>query len=234
MAGSAHVRGRAPLVALLTALLALTGLWAAAGDAEARRKKKRRPPATRPVLTVGNNWDGTADLVDPVRFKRLLRLNIVPDRDQRMAEIQSDPAALGYFMAIRQAVGEGHDQFVDDAFTSPDGRFLYVSRPSFADVVAFDLRTRKIVWRTPVEGYRADHMAISNDGQRLLVSASTARKVHEINTNTGKITRSFDSGDQPHENNYSRDGNTIFHASIGTVYTDTDQPAFDSTKGERV
>src|SRR3954451_24788963 len=231
MAGSAHVRGRAPLVALLTALLALTGLWAAAGDAEAKRKKKRKPPATRPVLTVGNNWDGTADLVDPVRFKRLLRLNIVPDRDQRMAEIQSDPAALGYFMAIRQAVGEGHDQFVDDSFTSPNGRYLYVSRPSFADVVAFDLRTRKIVWRVPVMGYRADHMAISRNGRKLLVSASTANIVHVIDTRKGKIVANFPSGDSPHENNFSRDETRVFHASIGRVYTPTDDPSMEASKG---
>jgi DNA-binding beta-propeller fold protein YncE len=150
-----------------------------------------------------------------------------------MAEIQSDPAALGYFLAIRQLVGEGHDQFVDDGFTSPDGRYLYVSRPSFADVVAIHMRTGRIVWRTKVEGNRADHMAISADGRRLLVSASTARKVHEIDTATGKITRSFESGDQPHENNYSKDGRLIYHASIGTVYTPLDDPIFDDTKGDR-
>ena len=77
-------------------------------------------------------------------------------------------------------------------------------------------------------------MAISPDGTRLLVSASTASKVHEIDTATGKIVGEFESGDQPHENNYSLDGSTIFHASIGTVYTPTDDPALDATKGDRV
>jgi YVTN family beta-propeller protein len=190
------------------------------------------PPA-RGILTVANNWDGTADLVDPRRLKVLKRLNIVPDKDQRMAEIQADPVRLGYFMGIRQLVGEGHDQFVDDAFTSPDGRVLYVSRPSFADVVAIRLKTGAIVWRTPVEGYRADHMAISPDGKRLLVSASTARKVHALDTRTGRIVGSFESGDQPHENSYSQDGSKIFHASIGTVFTATDDPLLDATKGDR-
>ena len=133
--------------------------------------------APRDVLYVGNNWDGTADVVDPNSFQRLARINIVPDKEQRIAEIQAQPDRQAYFLAIRNQVGEGHDQFVDDMFSSHDGRFLYVSRPSFADVVAFDLRTAKIVWRFPVEGYRADHMAISPGGSRLLVSASTARKV---------------------------------------------------------
>jgi YVTN family beta-propeller protein len=206
-------------------LLALLGA-VAAGPAGAR-------PATRPVLMVGNNWDGTADVVDPVRFERLARIDIVPDKDERIAEIQKDPVAYGYYLAIRQAVGEGHDQYVDDMFTSHDGRFLYVSRPSFADVVAIDLRTREIAWRTKVAGYRSDHMAISPDGTRLAVSASTARVVHLIDARTGRITGSFESGDQPHENNFSEDGTRIYHASIGTVFTPLDDPMFDGTKGDR-
>jgi DNA-binding beta-propeller fold protein YncE len=207
--------------------LVLVALGADQAAAAAAKKK------TRPVLTVGNNWDGTADLVDPVRYTRLKRLNIVPDLQQRMAEIQSNPDRLAYFLAIRQLIGEGHDQLVDDAFMSRDGRIVYVSRPSLADVVAIGVHTGRIVWRTPVEGYRADHMAISPNGRRLLVSASTARKVHELDTRTGTIVGSFESGDQPHENNFSKDGKLIYHASIGTVYTPLDDPAFDSTKGDR-
>ncbi|HEX8854847.1 MAG TPA: hypothetical protein VF752_04535 [Thermoleophilaceae bacterium] len=191
------------------------------------------PPGMRDVLVVGNNWEGTADVVDARTFERLTRLNIIPDKAERMAEIQTDPAALGFFTGINLLIGEGHDQYVDDAFTSHDGRYLYVSRPSFKDVVAFDLSTRQIVWRFQVEGYRADHMAISPDGARLLVSASTANKVHEIDTATGEEIGQFPSGDSPHENNFSRDGQLIYHASIGRVYTPLDDPAFDATKGER-
>jgi DNA-binding beta-propeller fold protein YncE len=77
-------------------------------------------------------------------------------------------------------------------------------------------------------------MAISPDGTRLAVSASTAKKVHIINTANGQIVGSFPSGDQPHENNYSKDGSRIFHASIGTVYTPLDAPELEATKGERV
>ena len=36
---------------------------------------------------------------------------------------------------------------------------------------------------------------------------------------TGKLLRTFASGDTPHESNYSKNGNRIFHASIGRVYT---------------
>src|SRR4051794_31061986 len=47
--------------------------------------------ATRPVLWVGNNWDGTADAIDPVTFKKLAHLNIVPDKQDRLNEIMLDP-----------------------------------------------------------------------------------------------------------------------------------------------
>ncbi len=207
--------------------LAVVALLAAPAPAVAAKKK------TRPVLVVANNWDGTADVIDPKRYTRLKRLNIIPDIEQRMAEIQSDPAAYGYFLGIRQLVGEGHDQYVDDAFTSKNGRLVFVSRPSLADVVAISLRDGRIVWRVKIEGYRSDHMAISPDGRRLLVSASTARKVHVIDTRLGRIVGEFASGDQPHENNYSRDGKLIFHASIGSVFTPLDDPLLDDTKGDR-
>jgi DNA-binding beta-propeller fold protein YncE len=190
-------------------------------------------PPKHDVLVVGNNWDGTATVVDPRTFKPLTRLNIIPDADERKAEIMADPQAQGYFTGINLLIGEGHNQYVDDAFTSHDGRYLYVSRPSFKDVVAFDLSTRKIVWRFQVEGYRSDHMAISPDGRRLLVSASTANKVHVVDTATGKGVGEFASGDSPHENNYSRDGKRIFHASIGLVYTPADEPSMDASKGDR-
>jgi len=191
-------------------------------------------PATRDVLVVSNNWAGTADLVDPHTFKRLKRINVIPDRRQRIAKINADEEAKFYFDNIRTLVGEGHNQYVDDGFTSPDGRVVYFSRPSFADVVAIDLHTRKIRWRTHIDGFRADHMALSPNGRRLLVSASTANVIDVIDTEGGRIVGTIPSGDAPHENNFSNDGKLIFHASIGPVYTDTDDPSQDATKGRRV
>jgi DNA-binding beta-propeller fold protein YncE len=129
-------------------------------------------------------------------------------------------------------VGEGNDQFVDDMYSTHDGRLLIVSRPSFKDVVAINLNTRKIVWRFEVDGQRSDHMAISPDGKHVAVSASTGNVVHILDTRTGEEVGRFPSGDSPHENNYSKDGELIYHASIGRVYTPTDHPALDTSKGD--
>jgi DNA-binding beta-propeller fold protein YncE len=209
------------------------GLLAAASLGAVAPAAGATAPATRPVLVVGNNWDGTASIVDPHAFRVLRTVNVVPDLAQRMNEIETNPVRLGYFLAIRQQIGEGHDQLVDDSFTSHDGRLLYVSRPSLADVVAIDIATDRIVWRTPVDGYRSDHMAISPDGTRLVVSASTANVVDVLDTATGRKVGSFPSGDSPHENNFSKDGRLIFHASIGRVYTPQQDPPFGATKGDR-
>jgi DNA-binding beta-propeller fold protein YncE len=217
-------------LAAALAALALLPLDQAPAD---HRAQLATPTGTKSILAVSNNWAGTIDLVDPHSFKVLRTINAVPDLDQRMSEIESNPVRLAYFLLIRQEIGEGHDQLVDDAFTSPDGRFIYVSRPSLADVVAIRLRDGSIAWRTPVDGQRSDHMALSPDGRRLLVSASTARTVDVIRTKTGEIVDRIPSGDSPHESNYSANGKKIFHASIGLVYTPLDEPALDSTKGDR-
>ena len=117
-------------------------------------------------------------------------------------------------------------------YASNDGRLLIVSRPSFKDVVAINIRSGRIVWRFEVDRQRSDHMAISPDGREVAISASTGNVVHILRTRTGEEIGRFPSGDSPHENNYSEDGERLYHASIGLVYTPLDQPVLDDTKGD--
>ena len=97
-------------------------------------------------------------------------------------------------------------------------------------MVWIDLATGKVVAEQQINGYRTDHMNVSPDGLRLLVSDSTDRSVHEYvmggkdDPATGTELRTFESGDTPHESNYSKNGKRIFHASIGRVYTPVDYP----------
>jgi DNA-binding beta-propeller fold protein YncE len=229
---------RRTLVAITSAAALLVGVAGvtapAATSAAAQSSARSAAPATRSVLFVGNNWDGTVDVVTPdSRLRRLGRINVIPDIEKRMNEIYTDPVRLGYYLGIRQLVGEGHDQYVDDMYTTRDGRLLVVSRPSLADVVAIRVSTGRLAWRFKVDGQRSDHMAISPDGRRVAVSASTGNVVHELDIRTGEELGRFPTGDSPHENVYSESGERIFNASIGMVYTPADQPALDSTKGER-
>jgi hypothetical protein len=218
------LRGRVLLAALSACALIATGL---APSADAAKRKKE-------VIFAGSNWEGTVEVINPKRpFRRIAQINVIPDLAERMAEIASNPVDLAYFIAIRLLVGEGNDQYVDDMYTTKDGRLLIASRPSFADVVGIRLRTGKIAWRTPVAGQRSDHMALSPDGRHVAVSASTGNVVHILKAKTGEQVGQFGSGDSPHENVYSEDGERIYHASIGLVYTPLDQPAVDTTKGER-
>ncbi len=187
----------------------------------------------RRAVFVGNNWAGTADILAPESFERLGRINVVPDKLERMQEIATNPYRFAYFLAIRQLIGEGHDQYVDDMYSSNDGRMLIVSRPSFADVVAISLDTKEIVWRFQVDGVRSDHMAMSPDGRRVVVSASTANVVHVLRVEDGTEIGRFPSGGSPHESVFIDGGKRILHASIGMVYSPLDDPALDPTKQER-
>jgi len=245
--------GRAPgLLAVLAAGAALAAVPATAGASQAAGGD----PGTREVIFAGNNWEGTASVLDPNRrYRNVATINIIPDHDERVLEIMLNPVDFAFFLAIRQFVGEGNDQFVDDMYTTPDGSKLIVSRPSFKDVVGVDLTDCEnvepvpdggpgeqadvacsIAWSTEVDGQRSDHMAVSPDGSQVAVSASTGNVVHILNTETGAEEDRFPSGDSPHENVYSEDGETLYHASIGRVYTPNQEgnPALDSTKGERV
>ena len=213
----------------------------------------------RDVMWVGNNWAGTASIVDAHELKVLKRgVNLVPDKEQELSDIRTNPERLAFYLAIQQGPGEGHDQYVDDMFTTRDGRFLAVSRPSFGDVVWIDVakaiagKSDSIVREQQMDGYRTDHMGLSPDGRRLLVSDSTERQVIEFSmvdedvdgraVKLGDRLRTFESGETPHENNYSADGSRIFHASIGKVYTPGDEtgvgpvkigPLHDALKGDR-
>jgi WD40 repeat protein len=188
----------------------------------------------REVMFVGNNWDGTADVVKSTGdFAKIGRLNVIPDKNQRLTEIYLNPIKLAFFLGIRSGPGEGHDQFVDDMYTTPDGSAVVVSRPSFADVVSLDLATGQIKWRFPVSGFRSDHMAVSPDGGKIAVSASTSNTVHVLDINTGRQLGSFKTGDKPHENIFTNGGRYIWNMSIGEVNNNFDAPDQDWLKGDR-
>ncbi len=197
------------------------------------------PVAKRTVMFVGNNWDGTATVVDARTRKKLKTINVVPDLEAELNEIYLNPDRLAFFLAVRHGIADGHDQFVDDMFSTRNGRYLAVSRPSLSDVVWIDLkkafagRSDSIAAEAQIDGYRTDHMGLSPDRRRLLVSDSTERQVIEYSMvnerlrsgrriTMGQRLRTFASGDTPHENNYSADGKRIHHASIGRVYTPGD------------
>ncbi|MFC4855019.1 YncE family protein [Actinophytocola glycyrrhizae] len=211
---------------LLAAALAAVSITAFAPTAPA--------VALREVLIVGNNWEGTADVVASTPdLTKIGRIDVIPDKDERLREIYLNPVKLAFFLGIRETVGEGHDQFVDDMYTTPDGSAVVVSRPSFADVVSIDLVDGGVNWRFPVSGFRADHMAVSPDGRKVAVSASTSNTVHVLDIVTGRQLGSFRTGDKPHENVFTDGGRYVWNSSIGEVNTALDAPALDWTKGDR-
>ncbi|MER5487267.1 YncE family protein [Streptomyces sp. NPDC002812] len=222
----------AAVAALALAALAAGPVPAAGADLSTAAGAAAAGP--REVLFVGNNWEGTADvLASTGNLAKVGRINMVPDKEERLREIYLNPVKLAYFLGVRATAGEGHDQFVDDMYTTPDGSAVVASRPSFADVVSIDVRTGRINWRFPVAGYRADHMAVSPDGTRVAVSASTANTVHVLDIASGRQAGSFATGDKPHENTFTRDGRFLWNSSIGDVTSALDAPWLDWTKGDR-
>ncbi|MFC9490652.1 YncE family protein, partial [Streptomyces hydrogenans] len=224
MPSARTTRTRRLAVALAASLTASLTLLAPAVAAPPAAPAPTAGGPLQEVMFVGNNWDGTADVIaSRGDFHRIGRVNVVPDKEERLREIYLNPVKLAFFLGVRSGPGEGHDQFVDDMYATPDGAAMVVSRPSFADVVSIDLRTGGINWRFPVAGYRSDHMAVSPDGTRVAVSASTANTVHVLDIATGRQLGSFKTGDKPHENVFTSDGR-LWNMSIGEVTTALDAP----------
>jgi YVTN family beta-propeller protein len=163
------------------------------------------------VVLVGNSVAGTVTFLDGHTFANLGSVDVIPDLAERLA--QMNPIERAAYELIRQQ--EGGDRFADDAYLSPDGRTLYVSRGNLDDAVAFDLATRRMLWRHKVAGFKADHAALSPDGTRFVVSATTVAQAQVLDTATGALVRSVPTGTYPHANDYSPDGTRIYNASIG-------------------
>src|SRR3569833_1700783 len=104
---------------------------------------------------------------------------------------------LAYFLVSPLVPGEGHDQLVDDMYTTPDGSALVVSRPSFADVDSIDLRTGAVRWRYAVSGYRAALLSASPVVNSLAAWASPPTTFHLLNSFTGPLLLSFSCGLSP-------------------------------------
>lgn len=186
-------------------------------------------PLGTDVILVGNNVAGTVSFIDARTYQNLGSLDVIPDIDERLAEIAADPERGPVYPIMKQLQalkvrepGQGEaagDRFVDDIAVSRNGRTLFVSRSNLGDVVAFDLTdpAHRMLWRTRTAGLRADHFTLSPDGGHLVVSATTAKVAQVLDTATGAEVGRFPTGDFPHQNDYSPDGSLIYNASIGDV-----------------
>jgi DNA-binding beta-propeller fold protein YncE len=165
------------------------------------------PAHARPVLFVGNVDDGTVSLVDSRALKVIGTFDVTPD-----GKTPQDPVQAMVYPLLVQAKGTN---YVQGLAVSPSGRTLYVSRGFLGDVAAFDIATRKLLWRFQIDGIRADHLALSPDGKRLFVSALTSNKVEVLDTATHTLVGSFPTGDWPHVLEFTPDGKYVVNGSLG-------------------
>jgi YVTN family beta-propeller protein len=170
----------------------------------------------RPVALIGNLRDGTVTVVDEQALKVLGNINVTPD-----GKTPQDPVQARIYPALVALRGVN---YVQGLALSPNGRTLYVSRGYLGDVAAFDVATRRLLWRLEVSGVRADHVALSPDGRRLFVSALTSNEVQVIDTATHRLVGSFPTGDWAHVLEFTPDGRFIVNGSLGNQLVPSGSP----------
>ncbi|TQV86182.1 beta-propeller fold lactonase family protein [Exilibacterium tricleocarpae] len=166
------------------------------------------------IAFVSNAVDGTVTLID-----------IAGQQQVGLIDIKPDGAQVGFLRDPLQWLGQaiierrGGLNYAQDSDLSRDGQVLFVSRGFLADVAAFDIATGEVLWRTPIAGFRADHMTIAPDGRRLYVSATIygGNSVEVLDTTTGDKLGSFVAGQWPHDVHTTQDGKHIYTASLGNM-----------------
>ena len=154
-------------------------------------------PANREVAFVANSEDGTVTLVDVATRKVLGAMNINPSQTP--------------------SPRPGTPNFAQDTDVSPDGRVLYVSRGYLGDVAAFDIASRRLLWKRSIDTLRADHMTVSHDGRTIFVSALVDNRVYRIDAISGEITGHVLTGVWPHDVKLSNDGRRLYNSSLGEI-----------------
>ncbi len=195
--------------------MAIVALAGAAAPVYARTRRHHRhhhhrhhvAPKAVAVAIVGNYRDGTVTVIDQRTLRVLGAINVTPD-----GKTPQDPSQAAVYPALVRSKGV---DYVQGLALSPDGRTLYVSRGYLGDVAAFDLATRRMLWRLEVSGVRADHVALSPDGTRLFVSAMSSNEVQVIDTRTHQFVGSFPTGDWAHVLEYTPDHRLIVNGSLG-------------------
>lgn len=189
-------------------VVAVTVFAAGAGSAPARvRSHGVRAPRAVPVMMVGNYRAGTVTVINERTLRVLGTINVTPD-----GKTPRDPAQAAVYPLLVATKGV---DYVQGLALSPNGRTLYVSRGYLGDVAAFDIASRRMLWRIEVSGVRADHVALSPDGSRLFVSALTSNKVQVISTRTHRFIGSFATGDWAHVLEFTPGGRFIVNGSLG-------------------
>ena len=188
------------------------------------------------IAFVSNAVGGTVTLIDLETQAVIGELDIIPDG--RKVGLLRDP---GQAIAQGMVEARGGLNYAQDTDVSRDGRVLFVSRGYLGDVIAMDIATGDILWRTRIAGLRADHMDISPDGTKLYVAAliRSGNIAEVIDTRTGKKLGNFSTGEWPHDVHVSHDNRHVYVASLGDMQLEPDErgispDAYTVTKADAV
>ena len=190
------VRRVAILATIVGSLLAITS-----PAADAKRD-------TRPVLAVGNSYDGTVNFIDARRLRRMgPPLNVIPD-----GPTPQDPKQTALYNLIISSRGEHN--FAQEVDFSPNGKILYVSRGYLGDIAAFSVARRTMLWRLQMPSLRADHLTVSPDGSTIFATSLPGTKVYAVSAETHQIVGSYEPAISPRTRVFT-DGRYLDSGSLG-------------------
>lgn len=155
------------------------------------------------ALFIGNNKGGTVSIIDTRKLEIIETLDIAPDRNEKHKQ-----SFINRY--VNRKLGP---KYVDDIDILPDGKTLVISRPFFSDIAAFDLNSKKMIWKLKLK-YRPDHQVMTKDGKYLFVSLLTAKKGVKIDLENQEIMGYYKTGIRPHSIVLNKDESKLYNGSL--------------------
>ena len=157
------------------------------------------------AVFVGNNKAGTVSVIEANTFTLLSTIDVIPDIEKQLSKRQK---WLNRY--VNKKLGP---KYVDDLDILPDGETMVISRPYFADIAAFDLNTKELLWTIPLK-QRPDHQVMTKDGKYLFVSMLVNKKGLKIDLEKQKIIGSYKTGRRPHSIVLNKDETLVYNGSL--------------------
>ncbi|MEM6726204.1 MAG: hypothetical protein AAF598_19325 [Bacteroidota bacterium] len=157
------------------------------------------------AIFVGNNKGGSISIIDANTLEVIDELNIIPDKEAQ--ENKRQTWINGY---VNRKLGA---KYVDDMDVLPDGQTIVVSRPAYADIAAFNLNTKELLWTIPLKK-RPDHQVMTKDGKYLFVSMLLNSEGLKIDLEKQKVVGSYKTGKRPHSIVLNSDESLVYNGSL--------------------
>ena len=164
---------------------------------------------TRPVLAIGNSYDGTVNFIDARRLRRWASSQCHPGWPNSSGSQAGSPFTTSSSLLARGIQLRARGGF------SPNGKILYVSRGYLGDIAALASPGGRCCGVSSCRSFGPIILTVSPDGSTIFATSLPGTKVYAISAATHQIVGSYEAGTYPHVLEFSPNRHYLYSGSLG-------------------